>query len=456
MNFFKYTGPKVGDQLSYEESIKSRFILYYGLIGFISTAVLFFYLLSIERDNSQNIFMLASIFTNPILGLTALLAWKNKAIPSSITAIGSLAMGSYAALVLDFPAYLSLMIVLLFSANFISIGSRLLYYTFFLLISSMSIKLSIESGIIQLFDITQSNLSTSSIVIILILMFSVFSYALFINLLINSGMRNSEKLIDTSKKLREALSIKERFIALIAHDLKGPVGSITNFLHGIKEGHIPIDHEIIDLLKDTSSKTQHLLVNLLDWSVAQNNGYPLRMSNFNLLTAIKQETELLNIAAVSKALNLEVECQEGVEVYADYTMVCTAIRNLLSNAIKFSKHGDSIRIYCEHSGSHAKVKVIDQGVGMTTETMDKLFQQKYFNDSQFGTEKEKGTGLGLIITNDFIRANQGEIGVESQKGVGSVFWFTLPLREDVQIEKPQVGNNNKKPDLLNEPGSISE
>mgnify|MGYP000215202980 CR=1 FL=1 len=435
MKFFNHLDLEISDRLSYEEQSKARFIFYYALIGFVSTIILFSYLLSKERNLLQNLFMYACIITNPLLGLTALLAWKAKPFPASVTAIISLAIGAYSSLVLDLPAFLSLLMVLLFSANFISIGNRLLYLTFSMLISSILLKLLIESGVIQILNIGRSGLPDSSIIIILILMFSVFSYALFINVLINSGMKNSEKLIQTSEKLRETLSTKERFVALIAHDLRGPVGSITNFLNGMREGHIPMDEEVIDLLKDTSSKTQHLLENLLDWSMVQDNASPLRKTTFSLSSAIMQEIELLNIAALTKELNLIIDCQDDVQVSADFSMICTSFRNLLSNAIKFSRRGGIIRVTCEKTSSQVKVKVVDQGVGMTPETMGKLFQHKYFNDSQFGTDYEKGRGLGLIITSDFIKANNGKIGVESEIGVGSVFWFSIPLTELINEQR---------------------
>ena len=118
------------------------------------------------------------------------------------------------------------------------------------------------------------------------------------------------------------------------------------------------------------------------------------------------------------------------EVYADKNMVNTVLRNLLTNSIKFTPRKGNIKVYAnEHNKDHIKVSVIDNGIGIDKENIPKIFDlTSHFTTK--GTDSEEGTGLGMVLCKDFVEKNHGTIWVESEKGKGSAFHFTLPKAGD--------------------------
>jgi signal transduction histidine kinase len=111
-------------------------------------------------------------------------------------------------------------------------------------------------------------------------------------------------------------------------------------------------------------------------------------------------------------------------------MVTLVIRNLLSNAIKFTPEKGAIIVRVKSEFPFGRVSIIDNGIGMDPETLEKIQENSYFSTN--GTASESGTGLGLMLSKDFLSKNGGELTIESERGKGSTFSFTLPLAENIQ------------------------
>ena len=147
---------------------------------------------------------------------------------------------------------------------------------------------------------------------------------------------------------------------------------------------------------------------------------------FELSSIIDENIVNVKYRAKQKGISILTDYVHPYKVYADEDMVKLIIRNLLSNAIKFTGNEGFIRIEFEQKDKFLEVKFIDNGIGITEENIEKILSDKEFYSTQ-GTANEKGTGLGLKLTKSFIVLNKGELKIESEKGVGTRFIFTLPL-----------------------------
>lgn len=242
--------------------------------------------------------------------------------------------------------------------------------------------------------------------------------------IIENELRQSEQ------KLRELNATKDKFFSIIAHDLKNPIGAFKNVLELLHENFEDFTKEelieFIEPLKDSAKQLFSLLENLLLWSRAQTGRMEKRPEIFDLSKLINQNIALLQLLAENKNIELLYDNPYNLEVFADMNMITTVIRNLINNAIKFTPNNGKITISTSKSDGFAIVCVSDTGIGMTQEDQEKLFRIDIHHTS-LGTNQEKGTGLGLIICKEFIESNGGKIWVESTYGIGSKFYFSIPL-----------------------------
>jgi two-component system sensor histidine kinase/response regulator len=147
----------------------------------------------------------------------------------------------------------------------------------------------------------------------------------------------------------------------------------------------------------------------------------------SLFELVDENVSLMKGIASNKEIKLVNEVRKDAMAFADHNMINTVIRNLLSNSLKYTAKGGTVKISSEITGDKAKITVSDTGVGIQEENLDKLFRIDV-NYSTRGTEDEEGTGLGLILCREFIHKNKGELGVKSTFGIGSEFFFTLPVK----------------------------
>ncbi len=234
----------------------------------------------------------------------------------------------------------------------------------------------------------------------------------------------------SEQRLKELNATKDKFFSIIAHDLKNPLGAFKNVLELLYENFADFNKEelleFIEPLRESSKQIFSLLENLLFWARTQTGAIQIQPIDFNIRDLIVQNISLLKLQAENKNIEIYSDCPNDLYVSGDINTLSTVIRNLISNAIKFTHPGGKVIVSAKEIKDFVVICVEDTGIGMSKETMDKLFRIDVHHTS-LGTADEKGTGLGLIVSKEFVEANKGKIWVESEKDKGSKFYFTVPL-----------------------------
>ncbi|MFC2152704.1 response regulator [Bacteroidota bacterium] len=242
------------------------------------------------------------------------------------------------------------------------------------------------------------------------------------------------KLSESYKEIKLLNATKDKFFSIIAHDLKSPFSALLGFSELLLENHATYDDEeretYIKFINDGSIKTYKLVENLLTWARSQSGRIEFTPEKINIETLINEIVSLLTETAGNKEIKLIANTQNNLFLHADKNMLDTVIRNLISNAIKFTPKGGDITITSKtitdkNNQQFAEISVKDSGVGISPEIQTKLFKITE-NVTTKGTEKEAGTGLGLILCKEFIEKHSGKIWVESEVDKGSKFIFTVP------------------------------
>ena len=267
-----------------------------------------------------------------------------------------------------------------------------------------------------------------SLAIILILSFFFFR-RYYLKSRIASELQKKNKVIEEQKThLEELIQTKDRFLSIIAHDLKNPFNSLLGFADLAYNDFDDItDNEKKSYLNVIRQSGQHiytLLDNLLSWSRAQSGRIDFFPEPVSLTESIENAVELVRGSADNKQISLFSDFSKDVIVKADKNMLSTILRNLLTNAIKFTPNGGSVTVSSRINHKKVTVSVTDTGIGMTPEDMDKLFKLDGGLKTP-GTANETGTGLGLILCQEFMSLHKSKIIAESTPGKGSTFSFTL-------------------------------
>jgi signal transduction histidine kinase len=267
---------------------------------------------------------------------------------------------------------------------------------------------------------------------ILFVFFSGIAISILLFLLTSSlinARAQSREINKLNSKLKKANADKDRFISILSHDLKNPFNSmlgfldlLTNDLHILEKDKI---EHFLKFLNEVTRSAYKLLEDLLEWARVQTGSFPFEPVYFPFRDVCQEVSGLLYANAKAKEVKVVCNKKEDIMVYADQEMLKTILRNLVSNAIKFSHHGDEVFITAESGETGVVVCVIDKGVGIDPQKVDKLFVITEIISTK-GTSNETGTGLGLILCKEFVEAHGGKIWVESEIGNGSKFSFTLP------------------------------
>ena len=233
-------------------------------------------------------------------------------------------------------------------------------------------------------------------------------------------------------ELRETIYGRDKLYSVIAHDLRSPLGAIQVTIK-MFEDMLPAEligedmHGLIVECNNQVTELFSLLDNLLKWTKSQTGKLKTVFQDFALNIMIEAVYDMYRKVAEMKGITLTIEgADPSVNVHADMDMCKTVLRNFLSNAIKFSNEGSSIEIVERVDGDYAVMSVRDHGCGMTEEEVGRLFN-KDTHFSKFGTNREEGSGLGLLLCQSFAKANGGHLEVQSKQGEGSTFSMYIPL-----------------------------
>jgi two-component system, sensor histidine kinase and response regulator len=230
-------------------------------------------------------------------------------------------------------------------------------------------------------------------------------------------------------KLKELNESKDKFFSIISHDLRNPFHALMGLsdLLVININELSKD-ELTIIGENINSSTKNLLNlvnNLLEWAKLQTGKTGFNPSVCELFSTANNTISVLHGNAIKKKIQIENLIKENTKILADKFMLISIFQNILSNAIKFTNEGGYIIISQKSFDKFIEVSIKDNGVGMDTEVLKKLFKLDE-RQSTSGTANEKGSGLGLILCKDLIEMNGGNICVDSKLGKGTTFSFTLP------------------------------
>lgn len=244
--------------------------------------------------------------------------------------------------------------------------------------------------------------------------------------------KRTQKTKEYASKLEEANKTKDKFFSIIAHDLKNPFNTLIGYSEILKSefrDYGPDEiYQQLHIIFDTSVKGYNLLENLLKWSQSQTDKIEFNPKNINLYEIVQFCINDVEYQCQFKDIELLNDVSKDIDLIADKNLIKTVLRNLIGNAVKFTSRNGLISISAINYNSKVEISVKDSGIGMSQEEVSNLFKiDKLF--SKPGTEKETGSGLGLILCKEFIEKHDGKIWVESKPDVGSNFKFTIPQQK---------------------------
>lgn len=258
---------------------------------------------------------------------------------------------------------------------------------------------------------------------------------------LNKLLESKNEAIEKSEKELQAINAaKNKFFTIIAHDLKNPFLAVMGYSELLCRDFDRFDEaekrKFAGEIHSSANKIYQLLENLLKWSHAQTGRLTFKPSEVELKLPVSTALDLLQPQANKKNIRISLDFDENLVIFADPLMIETVIRNLLSNAIKFTDTNGHIEISGVRKGSWAEICVKDNGIGIPETELSKLFRIDS-TVKQKGTADEDGSGLGLIICQEFVRKHEGEIRVSSAPEKGSMFCFTVPAAKQAQMGKAQ-------------------
>lgn len=246
-------------------------------------------------------------------------------------------------------------------------------------------------------------------------------------------MRQKEEIEQQAHELTVINDQKTKLFSIIAHDLRSPLSSLVTLMNVANAGIIS-DEDFKRAITDLSENVNHtasLLENLLNWARCQMQRVKVNLVTADIYEIVSEKVALVAEPAKAKGVTVLNAISEGTEAFADKDMVSLVLRNLISNAVKFCRKGDRIIVSASSFGGEVIVEVKDTGVGITPEDLGKVFGQQIFTTR--GTSNELGTGLGLVLSKEFVELNGGKIWVESTLNKGTSFFFTLKEKPEVSV-----------------------
>ncbi|MCW3804229.1 sensor histidine kinase [Plebeiibacterium marinum] len=270
------------------------------------------------------------------------------------------------------------------------------------------------------------------------------AFWIFANTVIN---RFARKLYDAQKKISQEKDLihfqkdkferlnttKDQFLSIISHDLRSPFNTLIGYFSIMlqnKQEQFTVKREEIQRIYFHIRRTYNLLNNILIWSRSQLRNNYFQPQTYVIKDIIFENKELYMEIASAKNISLTYIVDDYEFVYCDRDMISTIIRNLILNSIKFSNYGGEITIRAQKESNFTiEFAIIDNGIGMSPQVRKKLLkaEEQY---STPGTEREEGSGIGLMICKEFLNVHGTDLKIDSKQGIGSKFYFILPANEN--------------------------
>lgn len=240
-------------------------------------------------------------------------------------------------------------------------------------------------------------------------------------------LEQNKQISDQNTQLETVNQEKNKLFSIISHDLKSPLDSISGFLELLSDNALDDEEKqrIQEELIMQTRYTSDLLVNLMSWAKTQMHGVTVNLAPLNLSEFVEEIADNKIWIAARKGINLTYSINPDIDVICDKDMMHIVVRNLLNNAIKFTNQGGQVSIKVATEGDRVLLSVKDTGIGIPKDKQAELFTLKTRSTS--GTNREKGIGLGLMMCKEFIDYQNGKIWFETEEGVGTTFFVSLPM-----------------------------
>jgi signal transduction histidine kinase len=236
-----------------------------------------------------------------------------------------------------------------------------------------------------------------------------------------------EKLVDErTLELSQANKIKDKLLSIISHDIKGPFNSLRGIVNLFNQGFIKGEElgPVMTQIESQMGITNLLIENVLLWVRSQMAGVTISVEPLLLGNLVNEHLSLYETTAAEKKIQLVNEIHNELSVNADKHVLSLVLRNLISNAIKYSFENGKIRISAHKIDGQVSLSISDNGTGMSESTLTRLLQQEALT-SALGTQNEMGTGLGLMVSREYLLKMGSDLTVESVLGKGSTFRISL-------------------------------
>lgn len=230
--------------------------------------------------------------------------------------------------------------------------------------------------------------------------------------------------------LSEANATKDKLFKIISHDIRNPFSSLLSSSEMQLKFLQNRDYEKLEqtsqLINTSAKQIFELTQTLLDWSIAQTDSFKVKAEKLNINDLVEQVVNFCSIQAREKDIEIITDYGSPIYVELDNVMTQIAVRNILINAIKFSYRNSVIRVYVRQFNDFVNIEIVDKGIGMSKQKQQEIFS-KAVVATEYGTERERGSGLGIVISKELIEKQKGKISVESEEGKGSSFTLSFPL-----------------------------
>ncbi len=272
---------------------------------------------------------------------------------------------------------------------------------------------------------------TFNIALVVILLLVV---AMFLYVLVSLRQRRKQNILLQQQKqeLDNINKTKDKMFLIIGHDLRGPIGNLKSLIEMLLEDEeVSKDKSLFEtftIFMKSVQSVSDLLENLLLWAKSQRNEIGFNPENISINSVINRNLQLFRAVADHKGVDFKFDLKENYDVFADKNMLMTVVRNLISNAIKYTPKNGSIHLAVERESNFHKIIISDSGIGFDEETANKIFDTKNFYTTS-GTNNEAGSGLGLLLSKEFVEISGGKIWADSHPGQGATFYFTIPVAD---------------------------
>ena len=260
---------------------------------------------------------------------------------------------------------------------------------------------------------------------------------------VNKRKSIEENLLKANKEALASSESKSRFLATMSHEIRTPLNAIMGFSGLLKEKEKDSKKlKYLNIIDTASNSLINMLNDILDFSNIESGKLDMLYTPFNPKDECRVTEEMFKSQCEEKSLSLHSEyINLPLSLNGDILRIKQVLKHLLSNAIKFTPENKSIFLHAEYKDEHLNISVKDEGIGISDEYLGKIFEV-FTQEDDSTTREYAGIGLGLTISNDLLKLMDSELKVKSEIGVGSEFYFSIPLKTGNDTEQGSLSNTD--------------